>query len=153
MTAPNRSTLWGRVVADELAAGGLGTACVAPGSRSTPLTMALAEHDNVAVCSHLDERSAGFFALGHGKRTGQPAAVVTTSGTAGANVHPAVIEADRSRVPMVVLTADRPAELQDSGANQTVDQEKLYGELYQRLASALEASNNDENIAGHCSYL
>jgi len=128
MTAPNRSTLWGRVVADELAAGGLGTACVAPGSRSTPLTMALADHDDVAVCSHLDERSAGFFALGHGKRTGQPAAVVTTSGTAGANVHPAVIEADRSRVPMVVLTADRPAELQDSGANQTVDQADLYGD-------------------------
>ncbi|MEF8839311.1 MAG: 2-succinyl-5-enolpyruvyl-6-hydroxy-3-cyclohexene-1-carboxylic-acid synthase [Haloarculaceae archaeon] len=128
MTAPNRATLWGRVIVDELAAGGLRAACLAPGSRSTPLAMAVAQHDDIEVFSHLDERSAAFFALGRSKRSGEPTAVVCTSGTAAANCHPAVIEADQSRVPLVVLTADRPAELHDSGANQTVDQGDLYGD-------------------------
>jgi 2-succinyl-5-enolpyruvyl-6-hydroxy-3-cyclohexene-1-carboxylate synthase len=127
VTAPNRSTLHGRAVVDELARGGVAAVCVAPGSRSTPLTAAFAGHDDVRVLSHLDERSAAFFALGRARRTGEPTPVVTTSGTAAANLHPAVVEASRARVPFVALTADRPAELRDSGANQTVDQEKLYG--------------------------
>jgi len=126
--APNRNTLWGRVVVDELAKAGIGAACVAPGSRSTALTVALAEHPEIRVFSHLDERSAAFFSLGRARRTGRPTPLVCTSGTAAANFHPAVIEADRSRVPVLVLTADRPRELQDSGANQTIDQEKLYGD-------------------------
>ncbi|MFB6311427.1 MAG: 2-succinyl-5-enolpyruvyl-6-hydroxy-3-cyclohexene-1-carboxylic-acid synthase [Salinirussus sp.] len=128
MTAPNRATLWGQILVEECAAAGLSAACVAPGSRSTPLTIALAQHDDVDVYSHLDERSAAFFALGRGRRTGEPTAVVTTSGTAAANLHPAVIEADRGRVPLLLLTADRPQELQDSGANQTIDQADLYGD-------------------------
>jgi len=82
----------------------------------------------VRTLRHLDERSAGFLALGWGRRTGRPAVVVTTSGTATANLHPAAMEADRGRVPLVLATADRPADLRDSGANQTVDQEKLYGD-------------------------
>ncbi|MEF8891105.1 MAG: 2-succinyl-5-enolpyruvyl-6-hydroxy-3-cyclohexene-1-carboxylic-acid synthase [Haloferacaceae archaeon] len=127
MTAPNRTTLYGRAVVDELARGGVTAACVAPGSRSTPLTMALAAHTDIQVFSHLDERSAAFFALGRARRTGEPTPVVTTSGTAAANLHPAVVEASQARVPFLALTADRPAELRDSGANQTVDQEKLYG--------------------------
>ncbi len=128
MTAPNRSTLWGTVLVDELAAAGLEAVCIAPGSRSTPLTYAFAEHDEVTVYSHLDERSAAFFALGRARRTGEPTALVCTSGTAAANFHPAVIEADQGRVPLLVLTADRPAELRDSGANQTIDQVSLYGD-------------------------
>jgi 2-succinyl-5-enolpyruvyl-6-hydroxy-3-cyclohexene-1-carboxylate synthase len=128
MTAPNRNALWGRALVDELARGGVDTACVAPGSRSTPLTVALAEHDDVRVLSHLDERSAAYFALGRARRTGDPTPLVSTSGTAAANFHPAVIEASQARVPMLVLTADRPPELRDSGANQTIDQEKLYGD-------------------------
>jgi 2-succinyl-5-enolpyruvyl-6-hydroxy-3-cyclohexene-1-carboxylate synthase len=128
MTAPNRSTLWGRAVVAELAAGGLSAACVAPGSRSTPLTMAVESHPDVTSYSHLDERSAAFFALGRSKRLGEPTALVCTSGTAAANFHPAVVEAHHSRVPLVVLTADRPAELRDSGANQTIDQAALYGD-------------------------
>jgi 2-succinyl-5-enolpyruvyl-6-hydroxy-3-cyclohexene-1-carboxylate synthase len=127
MTAPNRATLFGRAVVDELVAAGVTDAAVAPGSRSTPLTVALAEHDAVTVHSHLDERSAAFYALGRG-RAGAPTAVVTTSGTATANLHPAVMEADEGRVPLLALTADRPAELQDSGANQTADQTALYGD-------------------------
>lgn len=127
MTAPNRNTLWANTLVDELAAAGVEYACLAPGSRSTPLTTAFAAHDDVEAVSLLDERSAAFFALGRGRQTGAPTAVVTTSGTATANLHPAVMEAGEGRVPLVVLTADRPPELQDSGANQTIDQTKLYG--------------------------
>jgi 2-succinyl-5-enolpyruvyl-6-hydroxy-3-cyclohexene-1-carboxylate synthase len=128
MTAPNRATLWGETLVEELVAGGITGVCLAPGSRSTPLTTAFAARDDVEIYSHLDERSAGFFALGRSRRSGEPTALVCTSGTAAANFHPAVIESHQSQVPLVVLTADRPAELQDSGANQTIDQEKLYGD-------------------------
>jgi len=123
----NVNTLWGRTVADELAKAGVEAAVLAPGSRSTPLTVALAEHGRIETFSHLDERSAAFFALGRAKRTGSPAPLVCTSGTALANFHPAVVEADAARVPMLLLTADRPPELQNSGANQTIDQERIYG--------------------------
>ena len=124
---PNRNVLWAETLVDELAAGGLDAVCLSPGSRSTPLTMAFAAHDDVSVFSILDERSAAFFALGRARRTGEPTALVCTSGTAAANYHPAIVEAGQARVPLLALTADRPPELRDSGANQTVDQEKLYG--------------------------
>ncbi|WP_435178670.1 2-succinyl-5-enolpyruvyl-6-hydroxy-3-cyclohexene-1-carboxylic-acid synthase [Halorussus sp. AFM4] len=136
--APNRNTLWARTLVGELAAAGVDAVCVAPGSRSTPLTVAFAEHPEIRVFSHLDERSAAFFALGRAKRTGTPTPLVCTSGTAAANFHPAVIEADQARVPMLVLTADRPPELRDSGANQTVDQEKLYGDAVRWYADLPE---------------
>ncbi|WP_435125191.1 2-succinyl-5-enolpyruvyl-6-hydroxy-3-cyclohexene-1-carboxylic-acid synthase [Halobaculum sp. D14] len=126
--APNRNALWARALVDELAAAGVDAVCVSPGSRSTPLTVAAAEHDDVRVFSHLDERSAAYFALGRARRTGEVTPLVCTSGTAAANYHPAVVEADEGRVPLLALTADRPPELRDSGANQTVDQEKLYGD-------------------------
>ncbi|WP_435345475.1 2-succinyl-5-enolpyruvyl-6-hydroxy-3-cyclohexene-1-carboxylic-acid synthase [Haloarchaeobius sp. HRN-SO-5] len=128
MTAPNRNVLWAETLVDELAEGGLSAACIAPGSRSTPLTVAFDAHDDVQTFSLLDERSAAFFALGRGRRTGEPTALVCTSGTAAANFHPAIVEANQARVPLLALTADRPPELRDSGANQTVDQEKLYGD-------------------------
>ncbi|MFB6080598.1 MAG: 2-succinyl-5-enolpyruvyl-6-hydroxy-3-cyclohexene-1-carboxylic-acid synthase [Haloferacaceae archaeon] len=128
MTAPNRNALWARALVDELARGGVDAVCVAPGSRSTPLSVAVAEHADVRAFSHLDERSAAYFALGRARRTGDPTPLVSTSGTAAANFHPAVVEASQARVPMLLLTADRPPELRDSGANQTIDQEKLYGD-------------------------
>lgn len=128
MTAPNRNTLWGEILVDELAACGLRAVCLAPGSRSTPLTIAFAAHPEIETFSHLDERSAAFFALGRARRTGRPTAVVSTSGTATANFHPAVMEANEGRVPLLVLTADRPPELHDSGANQTTAQNDLYGD-------------------------
>ena len=142
----NVNTLWGRAIADELAGGGVDAAVLAPGSRSTPLTVALAEHDGVETYSLLDERSAAYFALGRAKRTGTPAPVVCTSGTALANLHPAVVEADTGRVPMLLVTGDRPPDLQDSGANQTVDQEKLYGDSVRSYRKLPEPEAADRKL-------
>ncbi|GAB4434579.1 MAG: 2-succinyl-5-enolpyruvyl-6-hydroxy-3-cyclohexene-1-carboxylic-acid synthase [Anaerolineae bacterium] len=127
MAAPNRNTLWADIFVDELARGGLKAACIAPGSRSTPLTVAFARHPAITVYSLLDERGAAYFALGLALATGQPAALVCTSGTAAANFFPAIVEANSAQVPLLVLTTDRPHELRHSGANQTIDQVKLYG--------------------------
>jgi len=112
----------------ELAACGLRAVCVAPGSRSTPLTLAFARHPDVKLYLHLDERSASFFALGLAMATERPVALVCTSGTAAAEFHAAVIEAYQSQVPLLVLTADRPHDVRYSGANQTIDQVKMYGD-------------------------
>jgi 2-succinyl-5-enolpyruvyl-6-hydroxy-3-cyclohexene-1-carboxylate synthase len=112
---------------DELAAQGVDFACISPGSRSAPLAMALQRHPRIKVLVQIDERCASFFAVGLGKATGRPAVVLSTSGTAAAEFHPAVIEAAYSRTPLIVLTADRPPELQGVGANQAIDQQHLYG--------------------------
>ena len=112
---------------DEWARGGVTDAVVAPGSRSTPITVAVARDDRIRLHGQVDERSAGFMALGLGLATGRPAVVVTTSGTAAVELHPAVVEADLAGVPLVVVTTDRPPELHGVGAPQTVDQRGLYG--------------------------
>ena len=112
---------------DELAAQGVEFACVSPGSRSAPLAMALQRHPRIKVLVQIDERCGSFFAVGLGKATGKPAVVLTTSGTAAVEVHAAVVEASYSHTPLIVLTADRPPELQDVGANQAIDQQRLYG--------------------------
>ena len=112
---------------DELAAHGVEFACISPGSRSAPIAMALQRHPRIKVLVHIDERCGSFFAVGLGKATGKPAVVLSTSGTAAAEFHAAVIEAAYSRTPMIVLTADRPPELQGVGANQAIDQQHLYG--------------------------
>src|SRR5712692_7380352 len=112
---------------DELAAQGVEYACVSPGSRSAPVAMALQRHPRIKVFVHVDERSGSFFGLGLAKATGKPVVLLCTSGTAAAEFHPAVVEAFYSRTPLIVLTADRPPELQDVGANQSIDQRRLYG--------------------------
>ena len=116
-----------RAFVDELARCGLREACTSPGSRSTPLVLSLAREARIRATSHIDERSGGFFGLGLAKTSGRPVALACTSGTAAANYAPAVIEAHEARVPLLVLTADRPPELRDLGAGQTIDQVKLYG--------------------------
>ncbi|HEY8763288.1 MAG TPA: 2-succinyl-5-enolpyruvyl-6-hydroxy-3-cyclohexene-1-carboxylic-acid synthase [Solirubrobacteraceae bacterium] len=126
MTATDTYTLL-RALADELARCGMTQACTSPGSRSTPLVMSLVRESRIQCFSHIDERCAGFFAVGAAKASGRPVALSCTSGTAAANLAPAVIEAHHARVPLVVLTADRPPELRDVGAGQTIDQVKLYG--------------------------
>ncbi len=128
MRAQPPAVLWASVFVDELVRCGVQKAVIAPGSRSTPLVLAMANHPGLETYSLLDERSAAYFALGIGLASGVPAALVCTSGTAGANFFPAVIEAAQSFVPMLVLTADRPHELRGSGANQTIDQIRLYGD-------------------------
>lgn len=125
--SPDRNTIWARVLVDELVRSGLREAVIAPGSRSTPVVLALHDHPAVRTWTHLDERSAAFFALGMGKAGAGPAAVVTTSGTAVANLYPAVVEAASSETPLLLLSADRPRRLRGSDANQTIDQLEIFG--------------------------
>ena len=123
----NPSTALARTLVDELARCGLTDAVLAPGSRSTALALALHDDPRIRLHIQIDERSAAFLALGIAKTSRRPVAVVCTSGSAAANFHPAVIEAAQAGVALLVLTADRPPELRDTGANQTIDQIKLYG--------------------------
>src|SRR5262245_18355015 len=125
MDATNANTALASAFVEELARCGLRNAVIAPGSRSTPLAVALWRQPEIAVSVIVDERSAAFFALGAAQASGSPVAVLCTSGTAAANLHPAVCEADHSAVPLIALTADRPPELRGIGAGQTIDQLKL----------------------------
>ncbi len=124
----NPNEEWAQIFVDELAHGGLTSVCISPGSRSTPLALACYAHPAIQIYLHLDERSAAFFALGMALAQEKPVALLCTSGTAAANFYPAIIEAYMSEVPLLVLTADRPPELRHSGANQTIDQVKMFGD-------------------------
>lgn len=128
MKAENRNYAMAGALAAGLASAGLRDVVICPGSRSGPLAISFARNDLVKTWVHLDERSAGFFALGMAKGSGRGVAVVTSSGTATANLLPAIVEANLTNVPMVVITADRPAELVDWGANQTIRQSGIYGD-------------------------
>jgi 2-succinyl-5-enolpyruvyl-6-hydroxy-3-cyclohexene-1-carboxylate synthase len=123
----NTNSVWASLLAETLQRLGLATAVICPGSRSAPLAVAFAKHPQIEAIPVLDERSAGFFALGLARQSGLPVVLVCTSGTAGANFYPAVIEARESRVPLLVLTADRPPELRECHAGQAIDQQKLFG--------------------------
>ena len=127
-THPNPSVAMAEVVVDELVRGGVIHFAVSPGSRSAALARTAQEHPGTEVTVLIDERSASFFALGAARVSGVPAAVITTSGTAVANLFPGVVESDASGIPLILLTADRPPELRETGANQTIDQLKLFGE-------------------------
>src|SRR6516165_2214590 len=112
---------------DELRRAGVRNVVICPGSRSTPLALAFAAQTVIRTWMHVDERSAAYFGLGMAKKLRQPVALLCTSGTAAANFLPALVEATLSRVPLLVLTADRPHELRDNGAPQSIDQNRLYG--------------------------
>jgi 2-succinyl-5-enolpyruvyl-6-hydroxy-3-cyclohexene-1-carboxylate synthase len=129
---------------DELAAHGLRHVCISPGSRSTPLALSFARHPAIEHSIHHDERSSAFFALGIAKTTRAPVAIITTSGTAAAELHPAMIEARFGRVPLLALTADRPPELRGTGANQTIDQVDLYGTSAKWFQDAPLAAISDQ---------
>ena len=145
MDRTNRNTALASAMVEELARCGVRHAVIAPGSRSTPLALALWRQKGIEAHVIVDERSGGFFALGAAQATRTPVAIVCTSGTAAANLHPAVCEADESAVPLIVLTADRPPELRGIGAGQTIDQLKLYGDAVRWFC---ELGNHDADDAG-----
>lgn len=123
----NANSFAASLMIEELVRNGVSSFCISPGSRSTPLAAAAARHPGAKTMVHYDERGACFFALGQARGSGQPAVMICTSGTAVANCLPAVVEASMDMIPLIVLTADRPPELRDTGANQTIDQSQLFG--------------------------
>lgn len=151
MSGAVANTVWARAIIDELARCGLRDVVVAPGSRSTPLVMAADANPRIEVRVHLDERSVGFFALGMGQ-AGRPTAVVTTSGTAVANLLPAVVEASQASVPLIVLSADRPPRLRGADANQAIDQYAIFGR-YPRLFTELSLPTEDPRSLRHLRVL
>ncbi len=120
--------VWAELMVEELVRCGVNVFCLAPGLRSAPLALAVAAHEKTTTVVHYDERGTAFFALGYGRATGRAAVWITTSGTAVGHGLPAVIEASNDRVPMLLLTADRPAELRGTGANQAIDQVGIFGD-------------------------
>lgn len=127
MRSPNINYLWAELIIEELTRCGVRRFCISPGSRNSPLVIAAAENQAAETLVHPDERGAAFFAAGYAKATGEPAALICTSGTAVANYLPAVVEASMSAVPLIALSADRPAELRETASNQTIDQIRIYG--------------------------
>ncbi len=122
----NSNFICAKLFVDQLAFDGLKFVCISPGSRSTPLTAAFAANKEIKTFVNIDERSSAFFVLGIGKSTNLPVAIVTTSGTAVAELYPAIVEAFQSRVPLIICTADRPDYLRYSGANQTISQKNIF---------------------------
>ncbi len=125
--AHNLNFLWGQLLIEELLRNGVEYFCLSPGSRSSPLAVAIGTHPQARAFVHFDERGSAFHALGFVSATRKPAVVLCTSGTAVANLFPAVIEASKKKLPLIVLTADRPPELRQTGANQTIDQPGIFG--------------------------
>jgi 2-succinyl-5-enolpyruvyl-6-hydroxy-3-cyclohexene-1-carboxylate synthase len=146
MDPTNANTALASAFVEELARGGVRRAVISPGSRSTPLALALWRAPEIEVTVIVDERSAGFFAVGAAQASGEPVALLCTSGTAAANYHPAVCEADESALPLVVLTADRPPELRGIGAGQTIDQIKLYGGAVRWFCEVGTHAADDEGL-------
>ena len=118
---------WGKWIIEELIRCGVHIFCISPGSRSTPLTAAACRHPAAQTKLFIDERASAYFALGFSKTTQSPSVLICTSGTAAANYLPAITEASVEHIPLIIMTADRPPELQQTGANQSIDQNRLFG--------------------------
>ncbi len=146
MDPANGNTALASTFVEELARGGVRHAVVSPGSRSTPLAVALWREAAIEVSVIVDERSAAFFGLGAAQASEAPVALLCTSGTAAANYHPAICEADESAIPLIALTADRPAELRGIGAGQTIDQVKLYGDSVRWFCEVGTHDADDEGL-------
>jgi 2-succinyl-5-enolpyruvyl-6-hydroxy-3-cyclohexene-1-carboxylate synthase len=125
----NINSFWGYLLIEELVRNDVTCFCISPGSRSTPLTIAAAENNQAEKIICFDERAAAFYAIGYARAKGKPAAVICTSGTAAANLYPAITEAKNSQISLILITADRPPELRDTGANQTIRQVGMYGDF------------------------
>jgi 2-succinyl-5-enolpyruvyl-6-hydroxy-3-cyclohexene-1-carboxylate synthase len=128
MTTDAHNLLWAQLTVEALRRRGIDQYVICPGSRSSPLILALSQESRITCVVHQDERGAGYFAVGYARATGKPAVVVTTSGTAAVNLFPAIVEASMDNLPLIAITADRPPELHDCGANQTIDQVRLFGD-------------------------
>ena len=128
MKSPNINCLWASLIVEELIRNGVDYFCLSPGSRSSPLAVAVATNPLAKSFVHFDERGMAFHALGCVSATGKAGCVITTSGTAAANLLPAIVEASKKKLPLIILTGDRPPELRATGANQTIDQVKIFGE-------------------------
>ncbi len=158
----NRNGFWANIFFDQLAECGVKYACISPGSRSTPLTYALSQNKKIKSYVIIDERTSGFFALGLAKTTNSPVLIITTSGTAAAELYPSIIEAYQNRVPLIICTADRPAYLRNSGANQTINQDHLYNNhvrfFYDTALPTIELKNikqlktTAKNVFDICSF-
>ena len=138
---------WCRSLFYQFTASGVGHVAISPGSRSTPLAVAADSTEGLETSMHIDERSGSYFALGLAKATSKPVILICTSGTAAANYFPAVVEAFYSGVPLIVITADRPPELQNRGAPQTIDQIELYGKHVRSFFQSEVPSDSTQNEA------
>lgn len=145
-SSENINILWANLIIEELTRFGINYFCISPGSRSSPLTITTAKHPQVKTNLFYDERGAAFHALGYARASKKPAVLICTSGTAAANYYPAVIEASQEYIPLIVLSADRPPELRNSGANQTIDQVNLYGK-YPRLFFDFPCPNEKDDAS------
>ena len=133
MSNKKLNTYWSNEVVNILDQKGVRYACISPGSRNAPLVKAFIENKNIKCFSHIDERSNAYFALGIAKKEQEPVVILTTSGTATANLFPAIVESYLSMTPLIIITADRPEELMDSGENQTINQVNLYGKYVRKM--------------------
>jgi 2-succinyl-5-enolpyruvyl-6-hydroxy-3-cyclohexene-1-carboxylate synthase len=146
----NRNFFWTDLFVAQLLTLGVKHVCISPGSRNTPLTIAFAENKSFKKYVHVDERSSGFFALGLAKKLKRPVALVTTSGTAVAELYPAIIEAYIQRIPLIICTADRPAYLRETGANQTINQDNIYANHIRFYSDFGLPNINRDNLKAFC---
>ncbi|WP_337866001.1 2-succinyl-5-enolpyruvyl-6-hydroxy-3-cyclohexene-1-carboxylic-acid synthase [Ignavibacterium sp.] len=142
----NKNILWTNLLTIFFVKAGIKFACISPGSRSTPLTFSIASEKKIKSFPIVDERSSAFFALGLSKASDSPVVIVTTSGTATAELYPAIIEAYQSRIPLIICTADRPAYLRNTGSNQTINQKNIYKNHIRYFAEISLPSTNKKNI-------